>query len=90
MHFRAKIIGPVKVCSGEVVEPLGGIPVLALLQILLDNGPKARVLEEIAAHAIQSRGVAGDGGCEDHAFRLEDPSRFGERTGPIGGVGQMV
>jgi hypothetical protein len=84
LHFGAKILGAVKVSSGEVVEALGGIPMLALPQILLDNGSEARVREEIAAQAVQSRRVAGDGGCEDQASWLEDPSRFKERPSANG------
>jgi len=54
-HFRAKLFGAMKVRRGEVVEPLGRVPMLALPEVSLNDDGKPRILIEVTVQAVQRR-----------------------------------
>ena len=79
-----------KVRRGEVVEPLGRVPVLPLPEVVLNDGDEPRILKEIAGEPVQRRGPARDGGGEELPAGLQDPPRLAEGAGPVGGLGQVI
>jgi hypothetical protein len=76
-----------KVRRGEVVEPLGWVPMLALPEVSLNDGGKPGILKEVTGEAVQRRGPARDGGSEELAAGHDARSALGSapprgRTGP--------
>jgi hypothetical protein len=63
---------------------------LAFLEILLNDGGKPRILKEVTGETVQRRCPPRDGGGEESAARLQDPSRLAEGASTIGSLDQVI
>src|SRR5207248_8090894 len=88
--LEAQFIGMVKKRVHEVLRMVGGISVLAIFQVLIDDVCEARVLQKPPAQAIHGGREAGYPNSKENAAGLEHASRFHQSAKAILSIDQMI
>ena len=90
VDFLPEIIGPMEVGGGEVIQPLGRIAMLAVLQIPPHNALEPGVVEEVAGESVERRCEARDGRCAEPAAGLQHSRCLVQRLRAISGFCEVV
>ena len=89
-HLQEQLLRTMEIRRGEVVEALGRVAVLPILEITLDDAREAVVGEQIANQAIERGRVTGDPRREQNATGPQHARRLAQRGPSVGRVDQVV
>jgi hypothetical protein len=85
-----EILGPVEVRRREVVRIAGGVSVLAVDQVALDDLLERRVIRMMRPQSVEHRRVTADRRREEHAPRSKDTARFPKHSHALATLRQVI
>jgi hypothetical protein len=78
LHLASQFLGEVEVGCGEPFRPFGGVTVLPLPDVALDDRLKLRVQQKASKEAIDGGSEARDGRSHHHTSGTNYPPGFAE------------